>query len=225
MKKISIKDIIDFRRKSDRAKKNFADAIKLDKATEETDGGGDYWISSLSAISNGFRVNNLKHINEKIDELEEKAESAEQKRSKTMYQRNIDILLNYEDFNFKEWRPSKNLVFIKKNKADSILTIKGLPIKVTPHHVFTFGKEEKQAIGAIWFIAKLNGYSKDDLGMFTDILYRYLGNSYSEGYDINPQYCIAVDVVENFAVNYAQIEKGDVSSTLNMTIDEIKKLM
>jgi hypothetical protein len=34
-----------------------------------------------------------------------------------------------------------------------------------------------------------------------------------------------VDVVNNCAVNYYQIEKGEVPSILEKTIDEIKKIM
>ncbi len=51
MKKLSVKSIIEFRNKSDKSKKNFAAALKIDKAKVETEGGGDYWISSLVLLA------------------------------------------------------------------------------------------------------------------------------------------------------------------------------
>ena len=225
MKKLSIKEIVEFRGKLDRAKKNFASTIQLDKPKEEADGGGDYWITSLSAVSNSYRLNDLGIIKDKIDELEEKYEATDFKRTKTMYKRNIDILYSFEDFDFKKWRPSKNLKFVKKHRTGAVLTIKGLQLQINPHHVFTFGKDDAKEIGAIWFIAKIGGYGKEELGMFTDILHRYLKNNFGKEFDINPKYCIAVDVVENFAVKYDQIENEEVPAILSLTIDEIKKLM
>ncbi len=109
-----------------------------------------------------------------------------------MYRRNIDILYNYEDFDLKKWRPSKTLGYLKKTKDHSVLTIKGLPVKATPHHVFSFTRNGIQEIGAIWFIAKLNGFKKVELGMFVEILYRYLKVHYSRKHDLNTKYCIAV---------------------------------
>lgn len=225
MKKLSIKDLIEFRNKSDRAKKNFAASLKFEKEKVEKSEGGNYWITSLSAISNSYRYNVLQHIKDKIDDLEEKVEETENERTKIMHQRNIDILYNFEDFDFKAWRPSKNLKVIKKNKADSILKLNGIQIQATPHHIFTFGKDEVKEIGGIWFIAKLSGYRKDELGMFVDIMHRYLNSNFSDEYTVNPKYCIAVDVVENFAVNYAQLQSGEIPEVLNVTINELKKLM
>jgi hypothetical protein len=225
MKKLSIKSIIEFSRKSDKSKMNFATAVKIDKAKVDTEGGGDYWISCLSAISNSFKTNNLESIIDKRCELEEKYGETEFKKTKTMYKRNIDILYNYEDFDLKKWKPSKKIKLLKKHKDDSILTIKGLQVQVIPHHVFTFQKNDVEEIGAIWFIAKLDGYRKDELGMFADILYRYLRTHFSKDYILNSKYCIAVDVFNNFEVSYSQLEKREMPLTLNSTLDEIKKLL
>ncbi len=225
MEKLSIKNIVEFRHKSDKSKKSFVMRLKLDKLKSDSEGGGDYWISCWSAISKSFRLNNLESIIERRDELIERNEETESKRIKIMYKRNIDILYNYEDFDLKKWRPSKDMKFLRKEKADSILTIKGLLVQVTPHHVFTIQKNGVEEIGAIWFIAKLNGFKKDELGMFADILYRYLKINFSKDYILNPKYCIAVDVFNNFEVNYSQLEKEALPKILNTTLDEIKKLM
>ena len=225
MKKLSAKSIIEFRGKSDRGKKNFATALKINKVKVGIEGGGDYWVSCLSAITNSYKSNDLQSIIDKRVELEEKYRETEYKRTKTMYKRNIDILYNYEDLDLKKWKPSKKIKFLKKHKDDSILNIQGLQVQATPHHVFTFQKNDVEEIGAIWFIAKLDGFRKDELGMFADILYRYLKTHFSKGYNINPKYCIAVDLFNNFEANYSQLENGEIPPILNSTLDEIKKLM
>ena len=142
-----------------------------------------------------------------------------------MYKRNIDVLYNYEDFDLKKWRPSGKIEFIRKHKHDSILTIKGLQVQATPNHVFKFIKNDNEQVGAIWFIAKLGGFKQDELGMFTDILFRYLKAHYAKKYILNSKHCIAVDVFNKTEVNFSQIESGEISLLLNGTLDEINKLL
>lgn len=225
MKKLSIKSIIEFRGKSEKSKRHFATDIKLNKKKVSSDGGGDYWVSCLSALSNSYKSNDLKLVIDKMKELGEKYREAQYKRTKLMYKRNIDILSKYENSDFKKLRPSKKLKFLKKQKDNSILSIKGLPILVSPHHVFTFQNDDDEQIGAIWFIAKLDGFKNDELGMFTDILHRYLNMHFSKTYTLNPKYCIAVDLFNNSAINYLQLEKGEFPKILNSTLEELKELM
>jgi hypothetical protein len=225
MKALSIKKIIDFRRKSDPSKKTFVANIKVDKDKINVDGGGDYWVSCLSAIGNSYRSNDLKSIIDKRGELAEKVKETEHDRTKAMYRRNISILDNYEGYDFKKLRPSNKLKFLKKHKADFLLTIKGFQVLASPRHVFTFQRNDIEEIGTIWFIAKLGGYKKEELGMFTDILFRYLNTHFSKDFTLNPKYCIAVDVFNNVDLNYSQLEKGEVPKLLNATLDDIKKLM
>lgn len=224
MKNLSIKEIIEFRNKSDISKKTFALNLKIDKEKNNIEKGGDYWISCLSALSNVFKYNENDFIVDKIHELEEKSEESDYKRTKDMYDRNISILYKYQDFDFTKWIPENNFTIIKKHKSDFNLNIGGLQVKVLPHHVFTFEKDNKK-IGAIWFIAKLGGYKKSELAMFTDILYRYLNINFSKDYIISTEYCIAVDVVAMNDINYQQIMKEDIPLHLDGTINEIKKLM
>lgn len=224
MKKLSIKHVVEFRGKSERAKKTFANALKTEKPKIDL-GGGDYWISCLSAISNGYKLNDLKPIIEKRTELSDKLRETEYTITKNMYKRNIAILSTYKNFDFKKWRPSRKMFFLKKHKADSILTIKEFQLQTTPQHVFTFDINNSEEIGAIWFIAKLDGFRKDELGMFCDILYRYLKTHFSKKYRLNPKFCIAVDVFKNFEVKYTQLEKGEIPMILDSTLDEIKRFI
>ncbi|RBQ02936.1 hypothetical protein [Pedobacter miscanthi] len=225
MKKISIKNIIDFCQKSDKAKKRFATDLNLKEEKKNTDGGGDYWISCISTISNAYKGNSPYLINDKIADLEEKLEATDYKRTKAMYQRNIDVLYRFEDFDIEKWKPVGNIKYLKKQKRDTIIKIKGLFIQATPHHVFTYKNGDVNEIGAIWFIAKLNGFEKDELGMFADILNRYLSTHYNDGYIINPEYCLAVDVIKGIEVSYEQVQKAGVPTLLTRTIEEIKMLM
>lgn len=225
MRTLSVKNIIDFARKSDRSKKSFADNLKLETKKKIDDGGGDYWITSISAISNSFRSNDLSFIITKKAELEEKVRITEFDNTKSMYKRNISILSAYEDFEIAVWRPSNKINFIKKHSEDSNLTLRGINVKVDPHHIFTFEKNDSKQLGAIWFVAKLDGYRPSELGLFTDVLFRNLKANYAKGFDLNPRYCIAVDVVNKFEVNYLQLQESEVPRILMKTLNELNRLM
>src|SRR5258705_8644094 len=176
MKKLSIKKLLEFRGKSEKGKKTFVENIKSSKVEVPAEGGGDYWITSLSAISNSYKKTDLSIVNEKIDELREKLGNTKHNITKNMYQRNIDILKKYKTLDLKNIRPSGKIGFLKKSTASSLLTIKGLQIQARPNHVFTFPKNNVETVGAIWFVSKLNGYRIEEVGMFADLLYRFLKN-------------------------------------------------
>lgn len=225
MRKISFKEVVDFRNKSDRSKQSYAFNLKSEKEKISTESGGDYWISSISALSNSYKLNDIQPIIDKKEELEEKYETAEYKRTKIMYKRNIDILYACEEFDLDRWGPSEKIKFIRKYREHSVLNLEGLQIQVFPTHIFTFKNGNSEEVGAIWFIAKLDGYRKEELGMFTDILYRYLNAFFSENYSVSSKYCIAVDVFRGIDLNYIQFEESGNSQILDSTIEEIKKLM
>jgi hypothetical protein len=227
MRKLSIKNVVEFRSKGPKGKKSFALSLKLDKPKPEAgnSGGGDYWVSCLSAISNAFRSNDANLIAEKRQELEDKIPETEFKITRDMYRRNIQILRNYENFDLKKWRPTKKITLLKKNRDDFTLVIKGLEIQATPQHVFLFEKKNGDEVGAIWFVAKLGGFTVEELGMFTEMLYRYLKTRFGKKYTITTRYCIAVDLFGKTDVNYLRLENGEVNSVLSETLDEIKRLL
>jgi len=225
MKKLSVKDLVEFRYKSDKSKKTFVNNLKKDKEISAAEGGGDYWVSCLSAISQGYKLNSLKPILERKEDLNKRYAGTEITKTKNMYKRNIDILSNYENFELAKLRPDKKIEFQIKSKEDSIMSLKGVELKATPDHVFTFERKDIDEVGAIWFVAKLNGLKKEELGMFTDLLYRYLKSHYSKEFRINPKYCIAVDVFSKQNVNYSQLEKNQVAPILSKTLEELKKMI
>jgi hypothetical protein len=225
MKKISIKNLIEFRKKSEISKKTFIEKIKSNKIEQPADGGGDYWITSLSAVCNSYRQDNLSSVNEKIFELQDKLNDTKYTITKNMYQRNILNLQNYKAINLKKLRPIQKLSFLKKSTGNPLLTIKGLQIEAKPSHIFTFGDKDEEKVGAIWFVAKVNGYRLEEVGMFCDMLYRFLKHNYSKKYQLIPKYCIAVDMVSGHTVDYTKIEDETLSQILTSTLDEINKFM
>ncbi len=226
MKKLTVTGLIEFKRKtSDRSKKIFVENIKLNKITPPTESGGDYWITSLSAVCNSYRQNDFTYAEEKIIELKEKLRSTKRIITKNMYQRNISILQNFKSMDLKNLRPLQNLTFLKRSTGNSVLNIKGLQIETKPSYIFTFGNKEEQKIGAIWFTAKVNGYRSEEVGMFCDMLYRFLKHNYSNKYQLIPKYCIAVDLLSGNTIDYSKIENGALSKLLSPTLEEINKFM
>lgn len=223
MKKTTVKKLITFLGKGDIAKKNFALAIKQNKSEPKTEGGGDYWISAVSTLVKAYKEKDPQVIAHKIKEVSEKREANKNAQSKAQYTDNIELLRKYENVDFKKWTPPGKSYFLKSHKA--VLTIKELLIESSPSVVFRFGKENEEQVGAIWFVAKKKGFKKDELGMFADILARYLRNQYGKKFTPNPRYCLAVDVVNQSDVNYSQLQTGEIPYLLNKTIDDVKRLM
>ncbi|MGS2738767.1 hypothetical protein [Sinomicrobium sp. M5D2P17] len=223
MEKVTIKNLIDFRQKSKRARITFVNNLKKEKKLDDGSSGGDYWISCLSAISNAFRYDNKDLLEEKIDLLRDKIQHTQIKRIQDQFQRNIDILANFQDFDFQHLKPNLELAFLKRPKVKSIIIVKDFPIEVKPSYVFSFSENNSEEIGAVWFVVKLGGFKKSELGMFADIMYRYLDKHYSKDFFVNPNYCIAVDLFNGQEVRYSEIQNGDIPILIDTTIEEIKR--
>jgi hypothetical protein len=226
MEKVAIKDLIDFRRKSERSKKTFAAQLKYRKKPEKKDStGGDYWISCTSAIANVFKTDDSAQIEDKIELLNEKISSSDDKRIKNQFQRNIDLLIGFREFDFQSVKPAGALKILTKPSDWSILTISGFPIQAYPHHVYSYSQNGHEEIGAVWFVARLEGYARSELGMYADMLFRYLDRHYGKDYFVNPQYCVAVDVFKVQEVRYEDIRIGGIPVLIDKTIDEIKRIV
>lgn len=222
MKKISISKVIEFSRKSEKCKSTFLKRLNSQK--QPSKGGGDYWTSCISALRHAFKNNNNSEITSKIDFLLKEIKSTPHKITKNRYQRNIDILYNFEDFNFSKWIPIDSISFLHKNSDFSVININGIPVQVNPTHIFSIENDGEIQIGAIAFVSKSNGYNNSELAAFTDSLFRYLKYNYSTKYKINPSLCITVDATNLNEVTYLDIQKGSVNSILDRTIIEIKSV-
>jgi hypothetical protein len=225
MRKVSIKNLVDFRRKSTRSRLTFLNNIRKDKKINPDESGGDYWVSCLSAISNVFSTGDTSLITEKVNVLRDRIIEASDRNTKNRWQKNIDILHKFENFDFQSIKPTSKLTFHRKSELNSIINIDGLPIESKPHYVFSYNNKNYKEIGAVWFIAKKDGFKQNELGMFCDIMHRSLTARYTDEYKIDPAFCIAVDVFNFHNVNFSQLLTGEVSVLLDSTVDEIKKIL
>lgn len=230
MVKLTLKDLIDFRRRTDKRKLVFKSQIeKREKASQEKKekkqkgekDGGDYWVSCVRAIEKSFKENNKQLVSEKIKEIQTKLDLCNVRKTQLQYQANIDILHGFEDFDFDEVRPSIKLEIVHQIKSDEILLIKSLPIKANPTIVFSFQNGGSNRLGCISFIAQKGGFKENELGIFCESNFRYLEKYFYGKYTLDPNNIIVVDAVDIKTVRYSDILNGDLLSLLDSTIDEI----
>lgn len=223
MKKISINNIIKLRLKSDKSQKGFLNSISKDVEIKSEGGGGNYWIRSLSAMNNAIKLNSTDPIKDKITELLGLFVPSLTNQTKDMYQRNLNILYNYEDFDLSKWLPDNYDIVSKTNKK-SIIYIETIPVQITPSQIYTFEKDRKQYVGAIWFVAKLEGYNISELGMFAEALFIYLSNNFDQNFTVFSQNCFVVDVLGKQEVSYQDLIDDKIPKILKPTLELIKKL-
>ncbi|MCE5205761.1 MAG: hypothetical protein LLF80_06630 [Porphyromonadaceae bacterium] len=224
MKKVTVKNLIEFRGKNDRTKITFVNNLKKEKVKSDDDSsGGDYWSSALSAIRNTFKYDNAKLLDEKIELLLNKIETKENERIENQFRRNLEIVSNFKEYDFEHLKPEAEIKFLKQKKYQSLLTIKGLPIEAKPCHIYSFSINKSEEIGGIWFVAQLDGFKKSELAMFADILYRYLNENYAKEFFVNAKYCIAVDLYKGQDVSYKDIQEGNIPVLIESTLDDFKK--
>ncbi len=226
MKKISVNNIIIFRQKPEKKQQTFLDSLKRKSLIQETTegGGGNYWVRSLSAMSNAFRDISNEPIKDKISEIVDLFTPKLTKQTKDMYQRNLDILHNYEDFDFSRWLPGNTNIVSKVNKK-SIIYLNTVPVQITPSQIYTFDKDDKKCVGAIWFVARLEGYKEEELGMFAEALFIYLSNNFEEEYFVSQENCLVVHVLDKKEVTYKMIANEEIPSIFDSTLKAIKRLM
>ncbi|QDW20477.1 hypothetical protein [Flavobacterium sp. KBS0721] len=224
MEKITVKQLIKFRGKSERTKITFVKNLDKEKIKSPDDSGGDYWISCLSAIRNTFKFDNADLLDEKINLLVDKINIEEDGRIKDQFQRNLDVVNNFKDYDFKHLKPDFDLIFLTQPKDHAILNIKGFPIEAKPCHIFTFSNKKSEEIAGVWFVAQINGFKKSELGMFADMIYRYLDKHHSKDFYVNPDYCIAVDLYNGQEVSYSEIQNGKVPILIDSTLEDLKEV-
>lgn len=103
----------------------------------------------MSAIRNVLKYDNSDLLDEKINILNEKIRVSEIKKIKDQFKRNIDIINNFKDFDFKNLKPNVELTFLKQLKQNTILNIANIPVEAKPCHIFTFSLDDKDQIGGV----------------------------------------------------------------------------
>jgi hypothetical protein len=220
MKELSIKNIIDYYGKSDRSRFTFLNKLNVDSFVNKS--ARNYWHRSLTAISQAFKKNSNQIIIDRIEAISTDNVSTTIRQTKLMYERNIQILNNFKDFDFSFWKPLGKLDFLSQSEGLYTININGLQIKIFGDDLFYYKINDIKYIGGIWFVAKKNGFANEELVLFTDALYRLLKYNFSEEYEIDTSHCMAVDVVKVNAINYTQILNNEKSSKLDSLIEGLK---
>jgi hypothetical protein len=145
-------------------------------------------------------------------------------KDKVMYQRNLDILNNFKEFDLHHLRPLEITNFETVHKEQKIILVNNLPIYINPNLVFRFERNGKKEIGAIALIPQLGGFQKSQLGMFCEMLYKFLHKHYSSQFQIAEDFCIAIDTYNAQKIIYVELLTGKVPRLIDMTVDEIKSL-
>jgi hypothetical protein len=228
MQRIKINELVEIRRKkTDKNRKNFVNKLKTrvpkEKTSEEqaTEEPRDYWVFSTSCIYNVFKNGNDGFYDPKIDELYLKMSKPDLKNTTySMYKRNRDILMSFKEFEVNNHRPNK---FTRQGiqKEHKTLTIEGFPLYVKPNLVFTFEHDGKSKVGALWLVPQVDGFRKSELGIFCEVLYRFLLKNYSDNYQISEDYCIAIDTFNAQSVTYSDLINNTVPFLLNSILEDI----
>ncbi|GAA4334400.1 hypothetical protein [Flaviaesturariibacter amylovorans] len=226
MRKLAARDLIEFRRKaSDRSRKAFVDKLKSPVIKPPDEGGGDYWISGLSAIRKSYASDEIAFADEKIDDLRDKIAGTRHSTTRSMYNQNISILESFKGIAKELPRPALNLTFLKKASSKSLLSLSGFQLESKPCHVFTFGKKGEEAIGAVCFVAKMRGYTQAEIVLICELTHRFLTHNYSSRYPIDPKYCFVVDTINKTSVHYGMIGASGCRRELQQTLRELKRFL
>lgn len=225
MENVSISKLVEFRRKTERSKRTFAEKLyQLEVAKKSDDGGGDYWVRSLSAINKAYLNNNNQFIHDKIEDITDDPQNTTVNKTKTMYERNLQILHNFEEIDFIDLIPVAEFEFLEKQAKKANFDVNEFPIKIKFNQLYSFNENDTKFLGGILFVAKLGGYTKDELGIFAEAFFRYLKQKYSNGYEISKNNVKVIDVFTMNEVTFDMLENGEVPKFLESTIDAIKNL-
>lgn len=224
MKDIRVKDLVKFRGLSEGRKATFFKNLQKEKIAKEKDddSGGDYWVRSISAINNTFKENDNKFIADKIVDILNDYTPTLDNGTKVKYDRNLQILHNYEDFNFRSITPSEDINILSKVRKNGVIDVKGLSLKVETHHIYTWTLDDKDFVGAILFAAKKDGYNINELGIFAEAINTFLQYNYADKYIVSPSFVKVVDVITNEIIDYQMILDKKILSLMMSSIEDFK---
>ena len=226
--KIKIKDLIEFAGYSDRRKSNLVERLRLPAAAVEeievSEGGGDYWVRCISAIKASCKENDLSFILQKIDDINNDRRNTQHRPTIDKYDRNLRILHNFSSYNFLDFFPEQ-FELLEKTVKEGELQIGDFYLKAKIHIPFSFEEDGIEKVGAILFVARKDRYTKSELGIFAELMYRFVEANYSDNYQVAPEHILVVDVTSTESLNYASVLNGQVPSQLNNTLNEIQRLL
>lgn len=224
MKDIRVKDLVTFKRLTERRKNTFLINLQKEKTVKENDesSGGDYWVRSISALNNAFRENDNRFISDKITDIINDYSPKLNKGTRDKYDRNLQILYNYEDFEFRSITPTEEIKILSKARKSGIIEIAALSLKVEIHHLYTFTVDDKEYLGALLFAAQKDGYQQSELGVFAEAIFNFLTANYSSKYIIHPSFIKVVGVMTRVIVDCQMVLDDLVPSIILPIIENIK---
>ncbi|WP_374443028.1 hypothetical protein [Epilithonimonas sp.] len=227
MKDIRIKDLVTFRRLTERRQSTFITNLQKEKIAKEKEegSGGDYWVRSISALNKAFKENDTSFISEKIDDIINDYTPKLDKGTKLKYDRNLQILYNYEDFDFSSLTPTEEIELLTKVRKSGVIEIAALSLKVETHHIYTFNVDNKQYLGALLFAAQKDGYQPSELGIFAEAIFNFLEANYNSKYIIHPSYVKVVGVMTQSIVDYQMILNKTIPSLIVSSIQDFNTVL
>lgn len=227
MKKLNAKKLIEFRRMSDKRKQTFVNNLKKPPKIEEDKKGkgGDYWVSTTSAIGHSWENNDNQFVEDKIETLSEILETEERRLVRLRLQQNISMLENYVEYDFSKIRPSKLFDVKRVSPKTAPLLIKGLFIHALPNLVFNYKNRNETEAGVIWFAAYKNGYQTEELSVFAELAYRYALSYFRKKFVVNPFACIVVDVKSGKILRYSDVLREKPTGYVTPILNEINRFL
>lgn len=74
-------------------------------------------------------------------------------------------------------------------------------------------------------MAKVETFSKEELGVFSEAMYIYLSKNFGSDYIVSEENCRVIDVMNMIDINYSMIKRKEIPSILNKIIRDLKKLL
>ncbi len=222
MEKISIKQLLEFKNKSVKSRKTLLSNLEKPKSTVKGS-GGNYWVRSISALSKSIKTNENRFITQKIEEILEKQKQTDVHKTIVMYERNVNILTSFENVDLSKFKPKEELNIESILKANSIIKEKGLPIQVIPNVLFTYKKGDANFVGGILLVAKIQKFTRTELYLQCELLYRYLQRNYSLKYKIEDRFCLIIDMLETKSINREEYDEAEISKVLDEILEEISQ--
>lgn len=227
MQKLNAKKLIEFKGMSDKRKQTFANNLKKPPKPkdEKEGGGGDYWVSTTSALCHAWEDNDNQFIEDKIEQLSEMLETEQRRIVRLRLQQNISMLTEYIEYDFSQIR-LKNLFNVKRVPPKTApLLIKDLFVLALPNLVFNFKNKGETEAGVIWFAAYKDGYKTEELSVFAELAYRYASSHFRKKFIVNPSACIVVDVKTGIVHRYLDALKQKPSGYIVPILNDIKRYL
>lgn len=104
MKELSIKNLIEYNSYSEKRRATMLGKLLVD-STFSNDNARDYWHRSLSAIRKSFKLNDYQILINRINSISDDLSKTTVRTTKIMYERNIQILRNFLEFDYTKLLP------------------------------------------------------------------------------------------------------------------------